>query len=86
MFRPGTSFEAQLSQLSRKSGLDILSGHRTIPQTSIEDKTTSVSTVYFSGASGNLSMTYFPLATLMIGTPGIFRIRLFKSRSFVATI
>lgn len=27
---------------------------------------------YFSGASGSRSMTYFPRATLMIGTPGIF--------------
>ena len=41
---------------------------------------------HFSGASGNLSMTYLPRATLMMGTPGIFLIRLFKSRSFVATI
>ena len=41
---------------------------------------------HLSGASGNLSITYFPLATLMIGTPGIFLILLFKSRSFVATM
>jgi hypothetical protein len=26
---------------------------------------------HFSGASGSLSMTYFPRATLMIGAPGI---------------
>lgn len=31
-----------------------------------------VPVLYFSGASGSLSMTYFPLATLIIGTPGIF--------------
>ena len=43
-------------------------------------------TTYFSGASGNLSITYFPLATLIIGTPGTLRILLFKSLSFVATI
>lgn len=41
---------------------------------------------YLGGASGSRSMTYFPLATLMIGTPGIFRIRLFRSRSLVATM
>lgn len=41
---------------------------------------------YFSGASGNRSMTYFPLATLMIGTPGTRLILLFRSRSLVATI
>lgn len=42
-------------------------------------------TAYFSGASGNLSTTYFPLATLMIGTPGTFLTLLFRSLSFVAT-
>ena len=41
---------------------------------------------HLSGASGNLSTAYRPLATLTIGTPGIFLILLFKSRSFVATI
>lgn len=41
---------------------------------------------YFSGASGSLSMTYFPLATLIIGTPGIFLTLRLRSRSFVATI
>ena len=64
--------------------------------------------LYLSGASGSRSITYFPLATDMIGTcdcqyiltthrqnrkrlfviltPGTFRILLFRSRSFVATI
>ena len=41
---------------------------------------------HFSGASGSLSMTYLPFATLIIGTPGILRIRLFRSLSFVATM
>ena len=41
---------------------------------------------YFSGASGSRSMAYFPLATLMIGTPGTRLILLFKSRSLVATM
>lgn len=43
------------------------------------------SLAYFSGASGSLSITYLPLATLMIGTPGTFLTLLFKSLSFVAT-
>lgn len=41
--------------------------------------------IHFSGAAGNLSITYFPLATLTMGTPGIFRNLLLRSRSFVAT-
>ena len=41
--------------------------------------------LYFSGASGNRSITYFPRATLTIGTPGTFLSLLFKSRSFVPT-
>lgn len=43
-------------------------------------------TPHFSGASGNRSITYFPRATLMMGTPGTFRMRLLRSRSFVATM
>lgn len=38
-----------------------------------------------SGASGSLSTAYPPLLQDMMGTPGIFRRRLFRSRSFVAT-
>lgn len=37
---------------------------------------------HFSGASGSRSITYFPRATLIMGTPGTLRIRLFRSRSF----
>lgn len=38
------------------------------------------------GASGSLSTTYLPLPTLIMGTPGIFRSLLLRSRSFVATM
>ena len=37
-------------------------------------------------ASGILSIAYLCCATYIIGTPGIFRIRFFKSLSFVATM
>ena len=40
---------------------------------------------YEIGTSGNLSIAYFLDWILMIGTPGIFRILLFKSLSQVAT-
>lgn len=46
----------------------------------------SIEPTHRSGASGNLSITYFPRAAHMIGTPGIFLIRCFSIRSFVATI
>jgi hypothetical protein len=39
---------------------------------------------YFSGASGSLSTTYFPLAQEIIGTPGTFLTLRFRSRSLVA--
>lgn len=45
----------------------------------------NVPPLYFSGASGNLSITYLPFATLIIGTPGIFLNLLLRSLSFVAT-
>ena len=35
---------------------------------------------------GSLSITYFPRATLIIGTPGTLRIRRLRSLSFVATM
>lgn len=38
-----------------------------------------------SGLSGKRSITYLPFATLTIGTPGIFLILRFKSRSLVPT-
>lgn len=41
---------------------------------------------YELGASGSLSMTYFPLATLISGTPGIFRNLCFSALSFVPTM
>jgi hypothetical protein len=37
------------------------------------------------GAPGNLSMTYLPLATDMMGTPGTLRMRLFRSRSLAGS-
>lgn len=37
-----------------------------------------------AGAPGSLSMTYLPLATDMMGTPGTLRILLLRSRSFAA--
>jgi hypothetical protein len=41
----------------------------------------SKSQAHFSGAPGNLSMTYFPLATLIMGTPGTFLTLLLRSLS-----
>lgn len=41
---------------------------------------------HISGAPGSLSITYFPLATLMSGTPGIFRNRCLRALSFVPTM
>jgi hypothetical protein len=40
---------------------------------------------YFSGALGRRSITYFPLATEINGTPGTFRIRCLSALSLVAT-
>lgn len=38
----------------------------------LRDLSPSIGGVYFSGASGSRSITYFPRATLIMGTPGIF--------------
>lgn len=41
---------------------------------------------HFSGALGRRSITYFPLATEINGTPGIFLIRCLSALSLVATL
>lgn len=43
-------------------------------------------TSHHCGAPGSLSITYFPLATFMIGTPGTLRSRRCRSLSSVPTM